>query len=212
VKGFGRSAAGLARQLAPERTPGPIAGRLSRRSAGSGLRYQPEALRRPNVPHRDPTAWLWMQASSNRSPRGKFPSIREKNREFCKFEGFATTCARTNTRHFRRFSSKFPVRIEPGILLSNREFFLSNREIFKCENGKPARSRALRLVSPRQGKARLPSYARPLPTRGEASIRRGAREKQKADSRITDNIKRWRLVTIAMMSRALRPAMGTVRW
>ena len=30
----------------------------SRRSAGSGLRYQPEALRRPNVPHRDSTAWL----------------------------------------------------------------------------------------------------------------------------------------------------------
>jgi catechol 2,3-dioxygenase-like lactoylglutathione lyase family enzyme len=80
---------------------------------------------------------------------GQFPSIREKNREFCKFEGIATTCPRANTRHFRRFSAKFPVRIEPGILLSNREFFLSNRETFKCENGKSARSQCLRVVSPR---------------------------------------------------------------
>ena len=78
---------------------------------------------------------------------GQFPSIREKNREFCKFEGIATTCPRANTRHFRRFSAKFPVRIEPGILLSNREFFLSNRETFKCENGKSARSRAYVLTS-----------------------------------------------------------------
>src|SRR5262245_26595394 len=70
-----------------------------------------------------------MQPPSNRSPRGKFPSIREKNREFCKFEGVATTCARTNARRFRRFVAKFPVRIEPGILLSNRELFFSNREI-----------------------------------------------------------------------------------
>ena len=35
----------------------------SRRSAGSGLRYQPEALRRPNVPHRDSTAWLGWEDS-----------------------------------------------------------------------------------------------------------------------------------------------------
>src|SRR5262249_48010562 len=93
-------------------------------------------------------AWWWMQPSSNRSPPGKFPSIREKNREFCKFEGVATTCPRTNTRHYRRFSTKFPVRIEPGILLSNREFFLSNREFSNAKTGKPGALTRLRVVSP----------------------------------------------------------------
>src|SRR5262249_47548707 len=92
-------------------------------------------------------------APSNRSPRGKFPSIREKNREFCKFEGVATTCLRKNTRHYRRFSAKFPVRIEPGILFVEPG-------IFKCENGKTRRARA-------------------LPGRNG-----------NADSRITDNVKR----------------------
>jgi hypothetical protein len=93
---------------------------------------------------------------------GQFPSIREKNREFCKFEGIATTCPRANTRHFRRFSAKFPVRIEPGILLSNREFFLSNRETFKCENGKSARSRAYELSLPGREKRASPAMHGPF--------------------------------------------------
>jgi hypothetical protein len=60
------------------------------------------------------------------------------------------------------------VRIEPGILLSNREFFLSNRETFKCENGKSARSRAYELSLPGREKRGVPSsYARPFPTRGK---------------------------------------------
>src|SRR5258707_2250594 len=37
----------------------------SRRSAGSGLRYQPEALRRPNVSHRDSHPLEWQLASLN---------------------------------------------------------------------------------------------------------------------------------------------------
>ena len=119
----------------------------------------------------DLTAWLWMQCGSNRSPRGKFPSIREKNWEFCKFEGVAITCPRTNTRHFRRFSAKFPVRIEPGILLSNREFFLSNREISSAKTGN-----------------RRPSYARPFPTRGKGRLALAAvpGRNGNADSQITD--------------------------
>src|SRR5438552_2641452 len=143
-----------------------------------------------------------MQPPSTRPPGGKLTSIREKNREFCKFEGIATTCPRTNTRHFRRFSAKFPVRIEPGILLSNREFFLSNREIFKCENGKSARSRAYELSLPGREKRGVPSYARPLPTRGKGRLAFAAvpGRNGNADFRINDNIKRWRRVTIAMMS------------
>src|SRR6266550_4769704 len=118
----------------------------------------------------DLTAWLWMQCGSNRSPRGKFPSIREKNWEFCKFEGVAITYPRTNTRHFRRFSAKFPVRIEPGILLSNREFFLSNREISSAKTGN-----------------RRPSYARPFPTRGKGRLAAAVPGRNgNADSQITD--------------------------
>ena len=126
---------------------------------------------KPDEAPRDRTAWLWMQCGSNRSPRGKFPSIREKNWEFCKFEGVAITCPRTNTRHFRRFSAKFPVRTEPGILLSNREFFLSNREISSAKTGN-----------------RRPSYARPFPTRGKGRLALAAvpGRNGNADSRITD--------------------------
>ena len=36
---------------------------------------------------------------------------------------------------FQAFSAKFPVRIEPGIFWSNREFFLSNREISSAKPG-----------------------------------------------------------------------------
>src|SRR5438552_16397154 len=112
-----------------------------------------------------------MQPPSTRPPGGKLTSIREKNREFCKFEGIATTCARANTRHFRRFSAKFPVRIEPGILLSNREFFLSNREISSAKTGN-----------------RRPSYARPFPTRGKGRLALAAvpGRNGNADSQITD--------------------------
>jgi hypothetical protein len=85
--------------------------------------------------------------------------------------GVAITGPRTNTRHFRRFSAKFPVRIEPGILLSNREFFLSNREISSAKTGN-----------------RRPSYARPLPTRGKGRLALAAvpGRNGNADSQITD--------------------------
>src|SRR5262249_41101676 len=104
--------------------------------------------------------WWWMQPASNPSPRGKFPSIREKNREFCKFEGVATTCPRTNSRHYGRFSAKFPVRIGPGILLSNREFFLSNREFSNAKTGN-GRAHALTSCLSRQGKRLSPAMRGP---------------------------------------------------
>jgi hypothetical protein len=92
---------------------------------------------------------------------GQFPSIREKNREFCKFEGIATTCPRANTRHFRRFSAKFPVRIEPGIPFVEPGILFVEPGVFKCENAKPARSRAYELWLPGREKRASPAIHSP---------------------------------------------------
>jgi len=51
----------------------------------------------------------------------KIPSIREKNREFCKFKG-SSTIGVENSRCFGRLSAKFRIK-------SNREFFGANREV-----------------------------------------------------------------------------------
>src|SRR5437763_12761971 len=122
---------GLHVQLSP--APGtalqsPETGSQNRRYRDLGLQQRPHAwylnrgnarklraiCQRPGNVGSHRTAWWWMQPPSNRSPGGKFPSIREKNREFCKFEGIATTCPRTNTRHFQKVFGKIPCKNRTG--------------------------------------------------------------------------------------------------
>src|SRR5262245_55516792 len=73
--------------------------------------------------------------SSHRTGLHGFPSTREKNREYCKFDGVATTCPRTNTRNFRRLSAKFPVRIEPRILFIEQEIIFIDLEFTNAKKG-----------------------------------------------------------------------------
>src|SRR5262249_568441 len=75
---------------------------------------------------------------------------------FVNLRGRATTWPRTYTRHFRRFGAKFPVGIELGILLSNREFFLPNREI---SSAKTRNQRAHALYECLPGKEKRASPA-----------------------------------------------------
>src|SRR5262245_42412460 len=138
-------------------------------------------------------AW-WMPLPSNRSPR--VPVDQGKDREYWKFNGVATTCPRTNTQNFRRLSAKFPVRIEPGILYHRTGNSFRRPGIFKCENGKSA-PRALTSCLFPAGNRTSPAMHGPCLLEETGGYCQGNRN---ADSRITDNIKRWRRVTIAMMS------------
>src|SRR5262245_47881327 len=133
--------------------------------------------------------------SSHRTGLHGFPSTREKNREYCKFDGVATTCPRTNTRNFRRLSAKFPVRIEPGILFIEPGILFVDREFSSAKTGN-RRARALTSCLFPAGNRTSPAMHGPCLLEETGGYCQGNRN---ADSRITD-IKRWRRVTIAMMS------------
>src|SRR5262249_39278617 len=74
--------------------------------------------------------------------RGQIPVYQEKNREFCKFEGVATTCPRTNTRHFRRVArSVDQVRLHIGkapAILDQCSAEIASRERGVDTDGKPS--------------------------------------------------------------------------
>jgi hypothetical protein len=101
----------------------------------------------------------------------QIPVYQGKNREFCRVEGVVSYLPANKCPMSQRVSAKFPVRSEPGILLSNRE-------IFRCETGNRRAEEGIQLK--RLGSQNL---YRPIYTREGCAKGNG-----NTASRITDKI------------------------